>query len=142
MHSARWWLVFGALACSGGDDDVVGDSGATEEVDEGPVDYDAMNQYEKFTFMGTTVTPDMAEVFQAFDAERYADFSCNTCHPQGSADGDYLMPDAGLMPLRNEDFPYTSDIGLFMSEEVLPANQDLLGPPDGSPCLECHTLEE
>jgi len=142
MRWARWWLVFGALACGGKDDGDVVDSGTTEEVDEGPPDYDAMNQYEQFNYMGTTVTPTMKEIFQEFDPERFANFSCNTCHPEGSKDGTYLMPDAGLMPLRDEDFPYTSDIGQFMNQKVLPANQDMLGPPDGGPCLECHTLEE
>ncbi len=142
MRWARWWLVFGALACGGGDGDDGGDSGATEEVNDEPVDYDEMNQYEKFAYMGTDVQPVMTELFQAFDPDRYADFSCATCHPQGSEDGTYAMPDPGLMPLRDEDFPYTSDIGRFMNEEVLPANQDLLGPTDGGPCLKCHPLEQ
>ena len=81
----------------------------------------------------------MAALFQEHDSEAYADFSCGTCHVEGQVDGTYAMPDAGLPPLYDDKFPYTSDVGVFMSDEVLPTLNDLLGPTDGGrPCITCH----
>ncbi len=105
--------------------------------------FDSMTHEERAAYMASDVLPTMAGVFQAFDSERYADFSCATCHVTGLSDGSYAMPDAGLPPLREADFPYTSEVGVFMEDEVLATMRDLLGPTDGGrPCTTCHTLTE
>lgn len=128
-----WLLFLGGVACGEEDDDV----GAA------PVPFESLSDEEKASFMASDVLPRMREVFQAYDSEAYADFSCASCHVTGSTDGNYAMPDPGLPPLREDGFPYTSDIGVFMADEVLPELKELLGPKDGGrPCITCHTLDE
>ena len=105
--------------------------------------FSELSDEEKAAYMASDVLPTMAALFQAYDSDAYADFSCATCHVDGLADGSYAMPDAGLPPLSEDKFPYESDVGLFMEEEVLPALNELLGPADGGrPCITCHTLAE
>lgn len=129
------WLVLGAgLAACGGDKS---DSAATV------ASFDSLSDSEKAAFMASDVLPTMAAIFQAYDADAHADFSCASCHVTGVADGSYAMPDPGLPELSEAAFPYTEGTGLFMEEEVLPAMRDLLGPTDGGRgCTTCHTVGE
>lgn len=132
--SVRWLGLTGLVACG----EAVDDSG-TEE----PFAFDDLSDEDKAAYMASDVLPRMQEVFQAYDSEAYADFSCATCHVTGLSDGTYVMPDPGLPQLRDDAFPYESDIGVFMADEVLPELQALLGPKEGGrPCVSCHTLEE
>ena len=128
----RWTLFLVLLGCG-----VEGEEGDEE------FRFDDLSDDEKFAYMSSDVLPAMAEVFQAYDSETYANFSCATCHVSGLADGSYAMPDDGLPPLSEHAFPYESDVGLFMEDEVLPMIGLLLGPTDGGrPCTTCHTLTE
>jgi hypothetical protein len=133
LRNVRWLgLALVLVACGGKED-----SGADDFV------FSELSDDEKAAYMSSDVLPTMSAVFQGFDAEEYADFSCASCHVQGSTDGSFSMPDAGLPPLREADFPYESDIGVFMEDEVLATMKDLLGPKDGGrPCTTCHTLAE
>lgn len=133
VSAGRWVCILGMLACGG------------EEPpdDDGPFRFEDLSDDEKLDYMTSNVLPRMQEVFQGYDADAYSNFSCVTCHVTGSTDGSYAMPDPGLPPLREEDFPYTSAIGVFMADEVLPEIQELLGPKDGGrPCITCHPLAE
>jgi len=124
-------LCLVTMACGGGED-----SGEVFRFAD-------LSAEEKAAYMATDVLPTMAALFQSYDSEAYADFSCDTCHVNGLTDGSYSMPDAGLPPLSEDKFPYESDVGLFMNEEVLPTLNDLLGPTSGGrPCTTCHTLIE
>jgi hypothetical protein len=108
-----------------------------------PFTFDNLSDEEKLAYMASDVLPTMQSIFQAYDSEAYADFSCGTCHVTGLADGTYAMPDAGLPPLREADFPYEDEVGLFMENEVRATMAELLGPTEGGrPCVTCHTLEE
>ena len=132
MSRLSWMLCLVVVACSGDKED------SGEEFR-----FDQLSDAEKSGYMATDVLPEMAALFQSYDSEAYADFSCDTCHVTGLADGSYAMPDAGLPALSEDAFPYDSGVGLFMNEEVLPALNDLLGPTDGGrPCTTCHTLTE
>ena len=124
-----WWML-GAAACSA----------PVEDSSSEPFAFEDLSDTEKSAYMASDVLPEMAEIFQAYDPDAYADFSCASCHVAGSADGTYAMPDAGLPPLEEDAFPYESDVGVFMDDEVLPAMADLLGG-GGKPCITCHTLE-
>lgn len=131
MSRLNWVLCLAAVAC-GGDKD----SGEAFRFSE-------LSDADKSAYMASDVLPTMAAVFQSYDSEAYADFSCDSCHVSGLADGTYAMPDAGLPPLSEDAFPYDAGVGLFMNEEVLPTLNDLLGPTTGGrPCTTCHTLTE
>ena len=127
------WMVVGVSACSS----------KTEDTASEPFTFDSLSAEEKAAYMASDVLPQMQAVFQAYDGEAYADFSCATCHVSGMADGTFAMPDPGLPLLHDDEFPYESEVGLFMAEEVLPTMSELLGPSEsGRPCITCHTLEE
>jgi hypothetical protein len=130
-------VFFGALAVTGCDKDTEGDTGGdTSTSDE--LTWQAMSDSEKSAYMAGVVLPAMRDVFQGYDAERYAEFSCDTCHTSG---GDYSMPSQDLAGYWAEgEFPGpdTTDPGAkFMHEEVLPKMAELLD--DDSPsCTGCH----
>lgn len=134
----QWHVCAAILLLSVGCGGKEGDSGGTEVFR-----FDALDDGEKAAYMGSDVLPTMSAVFQGYDSEAHADFSCASCHVNGSVDGTFAMPDAGLPPLSEDAFPYESDVGLFMENEVLPTMRDLLGPQDGGRgCTTCHTLTE
>ncbi|MED5373441.1 MAG: hypothetical protein VX899_20645 [Myxococcota bacterium] len=101
----------------------------------GPV-FSELSDAEKTSYMAGTVTPRMAELFQAYDAEAYADFGCETCH---SAGGDYSMPTDELINWEEGSFPEASDGpgAEFMHDQVLPEMKELLGDRSFS-CVGCH----
>ena len=126
-------LAVFALACGGKE----GDSSPE------PFTFDSLSDEEKLAYMSTEVLPTMQAVFQGYDSEAYADFSCASCHVTGLSDGSYAMPDPGLPPLREADFPYEGELATFMEDEVRSTMAELLGPAEGGrPCVTCHTLEE
>jgi hypothetical protein len=116
------------------------------------VPWASLNDEQKKTFMKAVVFPKMRDVFQAFDAKRYANFNCTTCHGDGAADGSFKMPNARLpkLPATPEGFaklaaekPTATE---FMMKQVKPAMAVLLGMPEFTPqnqsgfgCMHCHT---
>lgn len=120
--------------------------GAIDELGITPPDspWEEMSAFEKELYMAGKVTPVMAELFQGANAERYADFSCETCHGESMREVDFKMPTAELYPLPEPgseawahletNFP---EVMSFMKETVTPAMGTLLGV-EGS-CLHCHT---
>ena len=131
----RWMclLLWSAIACGNKAEDSAPES----------FRFDDLSDDEKLTYMSTEVLPTMQAIFQGYDSEAYAEFSCATCHVTGLSDGSYAMPDPGLPPLREADFPYEGELADFMEHEVRATMAELLGPTDGGrPCVTCHTLEE
>ena len=50
-----------------------------------------MTKDEEVAFMKKNVVPEMGPVFKAYDAKRYAEFSCKTCHgPKFKEPKDFL----------------------------------------------------
>jgi hypothetical protein len=114
---------------------------------------------QKRAYMKAAVQPKMKAVFQAFDREKFAKFTCETCHGKGAADRKYKMPSPDIHPLPNtpEAFqamlktePTWPKFTKFMSEEVEPAMGTLLAVPVFDPkkpvegafsCKACHKLE-
>ena len=45
-------------------------------------------------FMKQSVFPKMKDEFTTYDAKRYADMNCKTCHGDGATDGSFTMPNA------------------------------------------------
>jgi hypothetical protein len=103
-------------------------------------------------FMKETVLPAMQAEFQKFDAERFAEFSCATCHGSGAKQGTFAMPNPELprLPATPEGFKAVGeqhpDMMKFMGEVVKPKMQEMLKEEPFDPatgkgfgCMECHT---
>lgn len=54
--------------------------------------FDDMSHEQRIAFMKETVVPTMKPLFQEYDAKRYGEFNCKTCHGAGAADGSFKMP--------------------------------------------------
>ncbi len=129
-------------ACSKDDTTETGDS----TVEELPP-WSEMTDAQKSTYMATDVTPQMAEIFKAYDADYYADFGCATCHGADAATNGYAMPsdihDLSVPPPEASAGPTAE----FMHNEVVPKMAELLDMEvydgtSGFGCYGCHSPEE
>jgi len=109
-----------------------------------------MNHAERLIHMTEVVEPRLRKDFQAFDATRFADFGCATCHGAGAENGTYAMPNPDLPHLVEDGFfkkhrKATPDIVRFMWKEVEPNVAKALGVTYGKDgdvsCASCHLLE-
>ena len=137
-----------ALASCGGKS-----SGSNEPANSSPTPlapgaWEGMNDRDKASFMKHTVVPVMAAKFKAFDAEKFSDVDCKTCHGPGADDGKFDMP-SGALPELDFAHPDPDDAAIseFMAKEVKPTMANLLGMPEYTPedpkgfgCLACHTM--
>jgi len=124
---------------------------ATETGDstiEDTLTWSEMSDMEKNAYMATDVVPQMAEIFQAFDAEYYADFGCATCHGENAGDKYYAMPSDIYdldVPAPGPEAGATSE---FMHNQVVPKMAELLdmdvsdGSNGGFGCYDCHSVAE
>jgi len=90
------------------------------------VPFAALDAAQRADFMRDRVVPTMKPIFQRHDPSKYASFGCATCHGPNQP---YAMPNVSLPR------PAASS---WMEHEVVPAMQDLLGPPSGIRCETCH----
>jgi hypothetical protein len=112
-----------------------------------------LSDAERRAHMARHVVPVMSELFAGYDADRFADVSCTTCHGEGAAERGFAMPNPDILPL----YP-TGTVGQyqaverypegvrFMYSRVVPAMQTLLGAAEFDPatgegftCFACHT---
>ncbi|MCA9611855.1 MAG: hypothetical protein H6722_22530 [Sandaracinus sp.] len=123
------------------------------ESTEGPaVAWADMNHEQKGAYMRDVVTPQMRAMFQAFDAEHYADFGCATCHGENAREVGFHMPN-DLAPLNPANIPamFQSEHpgAVFMTQQVWPKMVELLGAEPYNPethegfgCLGCHAMAD
>ncbi len=113
--------------------------------------WDALSFGDKMTYMTDVVSPEMKRRFQAFDAERFADFSCATCHGSGVDDGTYAMPNPDLPHLREKGFykehrKTDPEIVKFMWNGVEKPVAQMLGQSAGHSgeldCWTCHVIDD
>jgi hypothetical protein len=98
------------------------------------------------------VAPAMADLFAAYDGERYAGFGCATCHGPDASARHYEMPNPSLPVLyptgtvgQMQTVDRYPDGVRFMYNQVTPAMRQLLGAPEfdeathaGFTCFACH----
>lgn len=120
----------------------------------GPGDWDKWSHDQKLAYMKAAVMPKMKDLFATFNADRYANMNCKTCHGAGAADGSFKMPNPDLpkLPATPAGFqkiakdPVKGKVMAFMKDQVLPTMAGLVGEQPYDPktkagfgCMECHT---
>src|SRR5262245_38672767 len=117
----------GPSAATNADESTTGDEAA-------PTAFADMSHEQKVEFMGHVVVPRMEPMFEQYDADRYADFGCRTCHGENAREVEFRMPN-GIHPLnpaelpamfQSED-PQVQRAAQFMSGQVMPAMVEMLG---------------
>jgi hypothetical protein len=121
----------------------------------GPGEWDKWSKDRKKAYMKDAVLPKMAPLFHDYDAKRFAEAKCTTCHGAGAKDGSFKMPNPGLpkLPATPAGFKMLHDkhpkAVEFMSTQVVPTMAALVGeePYDmktqtGFGCFECHTKKK
>jgi len=111
-----------------------------------------MSHDDRLAYMKHTVMPKMKDEFVSYDAKRFADMNCKTCHGDGAADGSFKMPNAKLPPVPSTPDGFKKlmakkpEACKFMMEKVEPDMAGLLNeqPFDvktmqGFGCHGCHT---
>lgn len=114
-------------------------------------DFDAQ---ERLEYMNEVVFPTMREIFQEEDPERFAGFSCESCHGSNRLEVDHAMPNAlGPLPLDGTleaAEARNPQMTAFMLDDVFPVIVDLLDyerfshdeNPDGFRCTGCHLVAD
>jgi hypothetical protein len=156
------------LAACGGKSEPAADTTApvTEAPEPAPVEKDAtppegmafkdMNHEQRAAFMKQTVVPTMKPLFQEYDAKRFGEFNCKTCHGAGVADGSFKMPNPALPVLPSMDKfgafakdPKNQAALNFMAGKVKPTMAKLLQMSEFDPktnqgefgCTACHVMQ-
>ena len=117
-----------------------------------PKPWEEMTFDERKKYMGEHVMPALGPWFETYDAERFADFSCDGCHGPDMVERKFAMPNPSIMALHPTgtaeqkqmvvDHP---EMVKFMFNQVLPAVRTLIGAPtydaetqQGFSCYACH----
>jgi hypothetical protein len=117
-----------------------------------PRDWHALTEDQRKEVMKSEVVPKMKELFGAFDAKRFADVKCTTCHGEGAMKGKFEMPNPKLPKLDPKNGfekhkKKDAKVVAFMMEQVVPEMAKIIGEPVYDPatgkgfgCMECHTM--
>ena len=107
-----------------------------------------MNPDQQKDYMQAVVVPKLGASFKGFDAERFAETNCMTCHGPKAKDGKFAMPNAALpkLPKDGKFDKLDAKMTAFMKTKVVPEMAGLLSvkPYDpatkqGFGCFACHT---
>ena len=141
----------GSAAMAGsGSAAMAGSGSAAEAAEEGEGSgwFDKLSHDDKVKFMKEKVVPEMKVTFQKFDAKKYKDFGCKTCHGKHAKQNKFKMPNGDLPKL---DFAALKagkqkpKVAEWMGKVVKPDMAKLLQMPEyteqnpkGFGCLDCH----
>ncbi|MGE0788595.1 MAG: hypothetical protein AB7S26_23190 [Sandaracinaceae bacterium] len=173
MKRTGWLMVSLALvACGGGGggseggggDDTAGDEDTDMDAEAGDTVHasaieligfnppeqpweDMSHEEREFDMIGR-FHPIFREVFQNKDAERWAEFGCETCHGPDMRERNFAMPSTHLPPIPapgseryNRARGVLTDMYSFMETEVTAHMGTMLGMPDFT-CQGCHPTAE
>jgi hypothetical protein len=108
---------------------------------------DQQTKSQEIGFMKKVVVPQMSGVFQSYDAKRYEDFSCKTCHGPGAGHPKAFLPKLAMKDGKLAAFSEKPEIAKFMAERVVPAMASAMGEPPhdeatgkGFGCGGCHAI--
>jgi hypothetical protein len=109
---------------------------------------DTMSTKLKGEFMKKHVVPEMSKVFQEFDAQKYGDFGCKTCHgPSFKPKPADFLPELHMKGEKLAEAESKPEIAKFMGEKVNPKMAEVLGKKpfdpqtqEGFGCMGCHKL--
>lgn len=107
---------------------------------------------ERQAHMVRHVLPATADLFASWDATRFADFSCQSCHGQDAETRAYAMPNPSLLTLyptgtlgQEQVLAQYREACTFMYSRLVPAMGQLLAMPEYDPstqvgltCFACH----
>jgi len=114
--------------------------------------WDQMDHAQRLNTMKTVVLPTLGADFKAFDAKKYDNFSCVTCHGERIKQGDAKMPNPDLPHLNYTDnFKKQREkkgaMVDFMMNKVEPDMAHAVGEKPFDPatktgfgCAECHVV--
>jgi hypothetical protein len=135
------------------------ESATAKDAKPSDVTWKDMNYAQRKDFMKKAVMPKMKPIFQAFDAKKFHDFTCETCHGNEPIKRKYKMPSPDIHPLPNTPEGFQAKLKVeptwpkwteFMAKQVEPAMGTLLEVPvfdpkkpskDAFSCGACHKLE-
>jgi hypothetical protein len=115
--------------------------------------WDARTHEEQIATMKKVVMPTLGPSFQAFDASRFKDFSCITCHGPSAKQGKFDMPNKALAKLSSKDgfkkhMETQPGMTKFMMQKVVPQMAASIGEKPYDPatrtgfgCAKCHVME-
>jgi hypothetical protein len=118
-----------------------------------PGEWASWSHEQKAAYMKSNVLPEEKPLFAGYDANRFSDFTCTSCHgPSGEANG-WKMPNPSLPKIAPgkiiELARQKPDVFLFMEGTVVPRTARLLGLPvwdhsthTGFGCFNCHTVQK
>jgi hypothetical protein len=121
------------------------------------IDWEKMTTSQRKSYMKKTVLPEMKKKFVAFDAKKYKEFSCQTCHGEKASENKFKMPNPSLpkLPQPTDRAGFMAimqkkpEMAKFMGTEVKPTMAALLNLPEWKPdsptgfsCYNCHSKEE
>lgn len=109
---------------------------------------DSLSDKQKAAFMKKKVVPAMAKTFQEFDATKYADFGCKTCHgPQFKPHPADFLPELHMKDGKMVEAEEHPELAKLMSEKVSPQMAEIFGmkpydpqTKEGFGCLGCHKI--
>lgn len=106
-------------------------------------DLDAQVEYMK-----TKVVPAMKPVFQGAAPEKYASFTCATCHGPDKQAPQEFLPHLTLVDGNIEEFTTMPEVSKVMAEQIVPAMAEAMGEAPFDPatgqgfgCAGCHAID-
>ncbi len=155
MARVYWTALLAAsfVACGG---EVSTQTDSAQPGDPAHKSWRDMSFVERKGYMANVVLPQMQSLFEAYDSERYADFSCQTCHSPDPGAHSFEMPSSHLRALYPTDSPEQKtmveeqrEMVTFMYQQVVPTMTRLLDAEPwsdetktGFGCFNCHTLAQ
>jgi hypothetical protein len=149
MHRSQLLLVSLAFAACAGSAPVPAAPSIDPLAAPAPGAWSTWSRARKQQYMERVVLPDAQKMFAKYDAVRYREVTCRTCHGAGADDRSYRMPNPALptlVPTKILELATTSPEALiFMDGAVMPHMAKLLGQPtfdhvtmSGFGCFACH----